>query len=165
VIKFASIGMVLLLVLVAAGCGDSGPDQPVTYKITINNGWPKIVDEEEVSGSIENAWHDPVGPTIAVNTRLASETGTPMANAQLAQIQTSKLPGYRERGLKWMRVGGRPTVRWSFDMPNEQSRVEFFFEACDTAFIVRGAMGTIAYEAFARDWHMMTASIKPDCDE
>jgi hypothetical protein len=157
-----------LLALTAgvAGCGSSsGPDRPVTYKITINNGWPKTADEKEVDGFLESAWLDPVGPTFAVNTRLASETGSPMYNAQLAQIQTSQMPGYRERGMKREKVGGRPVVRWSFDVANEESRVEYFFEECDTLFITRGAMGTYGFEAFAADWRAYTASIKPDCDE
>lgn len=159
-------GMVLALSLLAAGCGSSGaPDRPATYKITINNGWPKIADEKEVDGFLESAWRDPVGPTVAVNTRLASETGPPMYNAQLARIQTSKMPGYRERGMKREKVGGRPVVVWAFDVANEESRVEYFFEECDTLFILRGAMGTVGFEAFAEDWRAYTASIKPNCDE
>jgi len=166
-IKLALLGAALLaLVACAAGCGSSSePDRPATYKITINNGWPKVVDEKKVAGFLESAWRDPVGPTFAVNTRLASETGSPMYNAQLAQIQTSKMPGYRERGMKREKVGGRPVVVWAFDVANEESRVEYFFEECDTLFILRGAMGTVAFAAFARDWHAYAASIKPDCDE
>jgi hypothetical protein len=159
-------GVVLAISLFIAGCGGSSePDRPATYKITINNGWPKVVDEKKVAGFLESAWRDPVGPTVAVNTRLASETGSPMYNAQLAQIQTSKMPGYRERGMKRLKVGGRPVVYWAFDVANEESRVEYFFEECDTLFILRGAMGTVGYEAFARDWRAFTASIKPDCNE
>lgn len=164
--KLALIGAALLaLAVCGAGCGSSGPDRPATYKITINNGWPKVADEKKVAGFLESAWRDPVGPTFAVNTRLASETGSPMYNAQLAQVQTSKMPDYRERGMKRETVGGRPVVHWAFDVANEESRVEYFFEECDTLFILRGAMGTIAFEAFARDWHSYAASIKPNCDE
>ena len=165
--KLALLGAVLLaLAGCAGGCGSSsGPDRPATYKITINNGWPKVVDEKKVAGFLESAWRDPVGPTVAVNTRLASETGSPMYNAQLAQVQTSKMPGYRERGMKREKVGGRPVIVWAFDVANKESRVEYFFEECDTLFILRGAMGTISFEAFAEDWHAYTASIEPDCNE
>lgn len=159
-------GVILVALLFVAGCGgSSGPDHPATYKITINNGWPKTVDEKEVDGFLESAWRDPVGPSVAVNTRLASETGPPMYNAQLAQVQTSKMPGYRERWMKRENVGGRPVVVWAFDVANEESRVEYFFEECDTLFILRGAMGTVGFEAFAEDWHAYTASIKPDCSK
>jgi hypothetical protein len=167
VTKLAPLGAALLVLAASlGGCGGSSePSRPATYKITINNGWPKTVDEKEVDGFLESAWRDPVGPTFAVNTRLASETGSPMYNAQLARIQTSKMPGYRERGMKREKVGGRPVVRWAFDVANEESRVDYFFEECDTLFILRGAMGTTGFEAFARDWHAYAASIKPNCDE
>jgi hypothetical protein len=160
-------GVILAVLLFIAGCGGSSePDRPVTYKITIGNGWPKIADEKEVDGFIENAWLDPVGPTFAVDTRLASESGSPTYNAQLARVQTSKMPGYRERGMKWIRAGGRPVLRWSFDVAHDESRIEFFFEECDTAFVVRGAMGQYGYEAFSRDFRGYVVSIKPnDCDE
>jgi hypothetical protein len=170
VTKLALLAAALLsLAACVAGCGsssgDSGPARPATYKITINNGWSKVADEKEVDGFLESAWHDPVGPTYAVNTRLSSETGPPMYNAQLARIQTSKMPGYRERWMKREKVGGRPVVVWAFDVANEESRVEYFFEECGTLFVTRGAMGTIGFEAFARDWHEYTRSIEPDCEE
>lgn len=165
--KFSLIGAVLLVVLCTGGCGggDEEADHPARYQITINNGWPQIEDEKEVAGFLESAWLDPVGPIIAINTRLADETGSPMANAQLARIQTSKLPDYRERVFKKIRLGGRPTVKWGFDISKDESRMEFFFEECDTAFIVRGSMGTIGYEAFTGSFSDMTSTLKADCDE
>ena len=168
--KLALIGAALLaLAACVGGCGSSsgggGPDRPATYKITINNGWPKTTDEKKVAGFLESAWRDPVGPTVAVNTRLVSETGSPMYNAQLAQVQTSKMPGYRERGIKRIKVGGRPVVHWGFDVANEESRSEYFFEECDTLFILRGTMGTENFAIFDEDFHNFTVSIKPDCDE
>ncbi|MDX6602218.1 MAG: hypothetical protein QOF13_1420 [Solirubrobacterales bacterium] len=166
--KFSFIGAVTLLAvaLCTGGCGGSdGPTRPARYDITINNGWPQIEDEKQVAGFLESAWRDPVGPIIAINTRLSDEIGSPMANAQLAQIQTSKLPGYRERGLKRIKLGGRPVVRWAFDMPKEESRFELFFEECGTSFIVRGSMGTVGFEAFVDSFSEMASTIKVNCDE
>jgi hypothetical protein len=170
VTRFSLLGAALLtLVACLGGCGrsDGGPDRPATYKITINNGWPKIEDEKQVAGFLESAWRDPAGPIdVAVNTRLASETGSPMYNAQLAQVQTSKMPGYRERGLKREKINGRPVVHWAFDVANEESRVEYFFEECGTLFILRGAIGSGAnFEVYANDFLGYTASIKANCNE
>jgi hypothetical protein len=158
-----AIGVVAALIL--SGGGSKGPTRPAHYDVAINNGWPRTDDEKQVSGYLESAWRDPVGPTIAIDTRLSDETGSPMANAELAQIQTSKLPGYRERGLRREKLEGRPVVTWGFDVSNEESGFELFFEECGTTFIVRGAMGTIAFEAFARDFREVTSSIKVHCDE
>lgn len=158
-----AIGVAAALVLSASGGGK--PNGPAGYDITINNGWPQIEDEKQVGGYLENAWHDPEGPTLAIDSRLSDETGSPMANAELAQIQTSKLPGYRERGLKKIRLGGRPAVSWGFNVSNEESRMEFFFEECDTTFVARGSMGTIGFEAYSRSFREMLATLKASCDE
>jgi hypothetical protein len=163
--KLALLGAMLVLTVCIGGCGDSGRDQPATYKVTVSEAWPKVVDEKEVDGYIESAWRDPVGPTVTINTRLASETGSPMANAQLARLQTSKLPGYHERGMKWVKVGGRPVVHWAFDMPEEEARIEYFFEECETTFILRGTTNLFGFEAYSEDYRAYTASIKPECDE
>lgn len=165
VLSLIAIGVVAGLIL--SGCGDSqaAPTRPARYDVAINNGWPQTDNEKEVSGYLESAWRDPVGPTITIDTRLSDETGSPLANAELAQIQTSKLPGYRERGLEKVKLGGRPTVTWGFEIANGASGYELFLEECDTTFIVRGAMPAVAYAAFARDFREVTSSIKAHCDE
>jgi hypothetical protein len=167
VTRFAISGAAILIALGSSliGCGDSGPDRPARYEIDINNGWAQGADEKKVAGFLESAWLNPVGPIIAVDTRLSEEIGSPIANAQLAQIQTSKMPGYRERGMKWIKLGGRPTVRWGFDLADEESRIEFFFEECGTSFVVRGSMGTIGFEAYSESIGEMASTIKVDCDE
>lgn len=163
VLALIVIGVVAALAL--SDDGSAEPTRPARYDITINNGWPQVVDEKQVSGYLESAWHDPVGPDIAVNSRLSDETGSPMANAQLAQIQTSKLPGYRERGLKRTKLGGRPAVSWGFDIANEESGYELFFEECGTSFIVRGSVPTIGFEAYSSSFREMASTIKVACDE
>ena len=167
--KLALIGAALLaLAACVGGCGSSsgggGPDRPATYKITINNGWPKTTDEKKVAGFLESAWRDPVGPTVAVNTRLVSETGSPMYNAQLAQVQTSKMPGYRERGIKRIKVGGRPVVHWGFDVANEESRSEYFFEECGTSIVFRGSTAPISFEPFSEFYGEVASRINVRCD-
>lgn len=164
--KLSLLGVALLgLTIFLGGCGDSGRDRPASYKIQARSDWPKTVDEKEVAGFLESAWSAPVGPSISVSTRLASETGSPMANAQLAQIQTSKLPGYHERGIQRIRLDGRPAVRWAFDVPKEESFYDLFFEECETAFIVRGALGGSVYSSYTRTFRDMASTIKADCDE
>jgi hypothetical protein len=168
VTKFFSLGAVILLTLALSvgGCGGSeAATGPARYEVTINNGWPQTADEIRVGHFLESAWRDPVGPIITIDSRLAEETGSPLANAELAKVQTSQLPDYRERVFKKIKLGGRPTWQWGFDISKEESRFELFFEECDTAFIVRGSMGTVGYEAFADSFREMTSTLKGDCDE
>jgi hypothetical protein len=163
VLALIAIGVVAALVL--SGGDSAEPTRPARYDIAIHTGWPQIEDEKQVSGYLESAWHNPLGPTIAINSRLSDETGSPMANAELAQIQTRKLPGYRERGLKRTKLGGRPAVSWGFDIANEESGFELFFEDCGTSFIVRGSVPTIGFEAYASAFREMASTIKVACDE
>jgi hypothetical protein len=159
-------GVILVASLLVAGCGGgSSSSDPSDYKVDILNGWSQITKEKRVGGYTENAWRDPVSPIIAIDTRPADETGSPMANADLAKIQTYQLPGYRERGVKRIKLGRRPAVQWGFDTANERSGIDFFFEECGISFIVRGTMGTVAFEAFEDSFREMAETIKAGCDE
>jgi hypothetical protein len=162
-------GVVLIAIgaaaaLVLSSGGSAGPARPARYDIQINNGWPQKENEKRVGGYLESAWHDPVGPTIAIDSRL-DESGSPMANAELARLQAYQLPGYRERGLKRIKLGHQPAVQWAFDTSKDEGGAEFFFEKCGTSFIVRGSMGTTSFEAYADAFREMASTIKVNCNE
>jgi hypothetical protein len=134
--------------------------------VEIFNGWPQITKEKEIGGWVENAWRDPVSPIIAIDSRPAEETDSPMANAGLARAQTYELPQYKERGVKQIKLGGRPTVQWAFDTADERAGIDLFFEECGISFVVRGSMGQIAFESLSGDMRDMAATIKvKNCDE
>jgi hypothetical protein len=169
-IRFTALpaaGLIAALALLT-GCGSSAkPADPSAYKIEIFNGWPQVKKEEKTGGYIENAWRDPESPIIAVDTRAAEEgTGSPMVNADLARIQTSELPGYKERGVKRVKLGNRPAVQFAYDTAAERSGIDFFFEECGISFVVRGTMGQVAFVALSESVREMTETIKvKDCDE
>jgi hypothetical protein len=161
-------GVILIGLLFVAGCGGSGSSpNPADYKIEIFNGWPQIKKEEKVGGYVENAWRDPESPIIAVDTRAAGdEAGSPMANADLARVQTSELPGFKERGVKRVKLGRRPAVQWAYDTADERAGIDFFFEECGISFVVRGTMGQVAFEALSESIREMAETIKVNgCDE
>jgi hypothetical protein len=150
------------------GCGSSSkPTDPSAYKIEIFNGWPQVKKEEKAGGYIENAWRDPESPIIAVDTRAAEDgTGSPMANADLARIQTYELPGYKERGLKRVKLGSRSAVQFAYDTAEERSGIDFFFEECGISFVIRGTMGQVAFAALSESIREMAETIKvKDCNE
>lgn len=156
------LGAATILVGIA-GCGGSSSPGPADYKVDIFNGWSHITKEKQVGRYIENAWRDPVSPIIAIDSTTADDTASPMANAELARIQSYQLPGYRERGTKWIRLGGRPAVRWAFDTAEERAGIDYFFEECGISFVVRGTMGQVAYEPLSEAMREMAATIKVDC--
>lgn len=160
-------GAILIVSLAIAGCGGgSSSSDPADYRVEIFNGWSQIAKAEKVSGFIENAWRDPESPIIAIDSRSADETGSPMANANLARVQTGELPGYKERGLKRVKLGGHPAVQWAFDTADERAGIDFFFEECGVSFIVRGSMGQIAFEPLSEAFREMAKTIEvKGCDE
>jgi hypothetical protein len=168
--KLTAAGAVLLLagLLLLAGCGSSEEESsgPARYEVEPFNGWPPESKEKKVGGYVENSWYDPAAEDIvfAVDSRASEGAGSPLANAELGQLQTSKLPGYRERTLKKVKLGGRPAVLWAYDVAGE-SHVDFFFEECDTSFVVRGTTSPIAYEALSESFREMASTIKAKCDE
>lgn len=156
-----SSAALLALLLLLSGCGSSSSSvDPAAYHVEPFNGWNRIANEEEVNGYIENAWRDPESPVIAIDTRAADETGSPMANAALARIQSYKLPGYKERGMKWIRLAGKPAVRWAFHTAGGRSGIDYFFEECGISFVVRGTMGNIAYVSLSESFREMATTIK-----
>jgi hypothetical protein len=162
------VAALLAALLLFTGCGGSSkPVDPTAYSIEINNGWPQVKKEEKVGGYVENAWRDPESPIIAVDTRAADDvTGSPMANADLARVQTSELPEYKERGVKRIKLGHRPAVQFAYDTAEERSGIDFFFEECGISFVVRGTMGQVAFEALSRSIREMTETIRVEgCDE
>jgi hypothetical protein len=152
--------------LLLAGCGDSSKSvDPSAYSIEIFNGWPQIKKEERVGGYIENAWRDPESPIIAVDTREAGDgVGSPMANADLAQIQTSLLPEHKNHGIKRIKLGHRPAVQFAYDTGAKYSEIDFFFEECGISFVVRGLVGQVGFEALSESIREMAETIKvKDC--
>ncbi len=165
-IRSAATSVALLLVAAVAitGCGGSSPADPTAYKVEAFSDWPQTEKHKQVEGYVENAWRDPAYTYVifTVDSRAAGETASPLQNAQLARVQTTKLHGYKERGMRWITLGGKPAVRWSFDM-GEQANIRWFFEECGISFVVRGTTGLYGFTSLSGDMREMAATIKADC--
>jgi hypothetical protein len=135
------------------------------YAIGVSSGWPQDKSDQRIGGYLESAWHDPASTatTLVVDSRDTSETGPPMAVAELARVQAQYLPHYRERGRRWIRLRGKPAVRWAYNVDGE-AILEYFFEECDTSFIVRGFTPPVAWEALAPFYRGMATVITANCD-
>lgn len=154
----------IALVLALYGCGGNGDEestQPAHYAVDIYNGWPQLADEQQVGRYLESEWYDPADRevTIAIDSRVADQV-PPIADAELARVQTTDMPQYRERGLKRVKLSGRPAIRWDYGVAGE-SRVAFFFEACETDFVVRGR--AFQTESYIDSFREMAATIQPRC--
>lgn len=161
----AIVAVALLVGAVLAGCGGSSPADPAAYHAHIYTDWPQLKKHEQVEGWDESAWRDPAYSyvIITIDTRAADETGSPLHNAQLAWVQTTRLQGFKERGMRWITLGGKPAVRWAFDMGG-QANIRWFFEECGVSFLVRGTTGLYGFPVLSESMREMAATIKGDCN-
>ncbi len=163
--SLACSAALLAILALLTGCGSSSSADPAGYRVEFTD-WPQIERHKQVDGYVESAWRDPAYTYVifAIDSRPADETGSPMANAQLARIQTTKLTGYRERGIRWIRLNGRPAVRWAFDVA-DRAHIEYFFEECGTSFLVRGTSGLYGFSSLSETFREKAVSIKTACHE
>jgi hypothetical protein len=136
------------------------------YAAGVSSGWPQDASDRRVGHYLESAWHDPASSatTFVIDSRSSEDAGSPIAAAELARVQTRELPGYRERGLKRIRLAGRPAVRWAFDVGGE-ARLEYFFEECGVSFVVRGSTPPVAWEALSGFFRGMATVITANCED
>jgi hypothetical protein len=171
----------IVVVLALSGCGGGGSNDAsaaprpkseppnyhqAQYDVEIFNGWPQDESDRKVGSYLESTWHDPASAvvTITINSRASDETESPIANAELARVQANHLPGYRERGLKGIRLSGHPAVRWAFDASGE-ARIDYFFEECGVSIVVLGATSPVSFAALSESFREMAAKIKIVCEE
>jgi hypothetical protein len=169
----------LAALLVLSSCGGSS-DQPSIdpriaerqnyhqkqYDAGIANPWPIDRSDQRVGGYLETSWHAPGAgaATFTIYSRTGDETGSPTATANVALVQTRKLPDYREGGVKAERLRETPAVRWSFDL-GEIEYVEHFFEECGIGFIVREAAPPERWDALRPFFEEMSEMVSAKCDD
>jgi hypothetical protein len=177
-------GVLVVLVAIAAGtmllgCGSSS-DQPKVdprvaarqnyhqkqYDAGIANPWPIDRSDRRVGDYLETSWHAPSAgaATFTIYSRTADETGSPAAAANLALVQTHKLPNYREGGVKTEKLRETPAVRWTFDL-GDIAYIEHFFEECGIDFIVREAAPPERWDALRPFFDEMSEMVSAKCDD
>jgi hypothetical protein len=140
--------------------------QQKQYAVGVVNSWPRDPSDRRVGGYLESSWHYPrsAASTFTVYSRAADETGSPAAVADLARVQTLKLPGYDERGLREEGLRGNQAVRWIFDLA-DTVYVEYFFEECGISFVTRGSAPSGIWHELSGFFREMTALTTANCDE
>jgi hypothetical protein len=176
-------GVLVVLAAIAAAAvllGDDSDDSPsvdpyitahqnyhqAQYDTAIVNAWAQAGNDRRAGGYLESSWRYPLDQAAAftVYSRTAGETGSPAAAADLARVQTHKLPGYHERGLKEIELRGIPAVRWSFDLAGTVY-VEHFFEECGIDLVLRGSAPADTWNELASLFSEMATSTTAKCDK
>lgn len=142
------------------------PTSPL-YHLTgydVETTWEQDVSERKVGRSLENAWHDPaaVNALLVIDSRTSDGAAAPLAAAESARTQASRLPAYHERSLKKVEVGGHPAVRWAYSLAGE-GYVEYFFARCGTSIHLHGSTALITFKNFADYYRVVASRIKVPC--
>jgi hypothetical protein len=173
VLTAIAVGAVLL------GCGSSSDQPSIERRITehqnyhqkqydagIANPWPLVQSDRRVGDYLETSWYYPGNPaaTFTIYSRTADETGSPTAAADLARVQTLRLPDYSEGDLKEEQIRNNPAVRWNFNL-GDAVYVELFFEECGIDFVVRETAPTSAlWDELTPFFDQMGEMVTAKCD-
>lgn len=135
------------------------------YDAGIANSWAPDGSDRRVGDYLESSWRYPGNRAAAftIYSRMADETGSPAAAADLARVQIHKLPGYRERGLKDVRLRGLPAVRWAFDLPGTVY-AEYFFEECGISLVTRASAPAGIWDELSSLFQRMAGLTTAKCD-
>ena len=176
-VAFLGVASAILAVLGGCGGGTSTPGtvlvhpsaKPPQYHQTrydIETGWEQEESDKRVGTYLESIWHDPASASskTIVDSRAAAGTAPPLAAAELARVQANRLPHYRDLGLKKIKLGGHPAIRWVFFGAGEYW-IEYFFEECGTSIVFRGSTSPISLEDFSRYYGQIASGVKIRCDE
>jgi hypothetical protein len=140
----------------------------VQFAIAITNSWPQDRSDRRprVGDYLESSWRYPSNPAagIAVYSRSGDESGSPVAAANLAQVQTRGLPGYEERGLKPTSLRGNPAVRWNFAL-SDAVYLEYFLEECGVSLVFRGSAPRSVWPELSSIFDDTAKSITAKCEE
>jgi hypothetical protein len=177
-VAFLAIASAILAVL--SGCGSSGEaettseverpsaDPPVYHQTAydLETGWVQVASDEKVGDYLHTVWHDFASDDfkMVIDSRPAAGAPPPMTAAELARVQASWLPKYKELSLKRVKLGRRPAVRFAY-FGAGQERIEYFFEECGTSIIFRGSAEPAVDNNFPRYYATMASNLKLVCDE
>lgn len=180
-VGIAAVGVVVVLLTAdSSNSSDGNPADagiiPANYQnyhqvqfgIAITNSWQLDRSDRRprVGDYLESTWLYPSHPAagVAVYSRSSKGSGSPAADADLAQVQTKGLPDYQERGLKSISLRGNPAVRWNFALA-DTVYLEYFLEECGVSLVFRGSAPRNVWPELASIFDENAKSITAKCDK
>jgi hypothetical protein len=136
------------------------------YDAGIANSWAPDGSDRQVGGYLESSWRYPANRAAAftIYSRTADETGSSAAAADLARVQIHNLPGYRERGLKEVKLRGNPAARWAFNVSGTVY-IEYFFEECGISLDTRASAPAGIWDELSSLFQRMATLTTAKCDK
>ena len=135
------------------------------YDAGIANSWAPDGSDRRVGDYLESSWRFPTNRAAAftIYSRTTDGAGSPAAAADLARVQIHKLPGYRERGLREVKLRGNPAVRWAFNVSGTVY-IEYFFEECGISLVTRGSAPASISDELSSLFQRMAMLTTANCD-
>jgi len=176
-----AIAVVALATLALGGCGSdsSGGDggtsavkrpsaNPPNFHQTeydLETTWEQEASDKREGSYLVSVWHDPAVPEfkMTIDSRPSDGTAPPLASAELARQQISRLPGYQEHSFAKVMTDGHQTIRWTYTLGNT-NQFAYFFAECGVSISLHGP-GPRGASAFAYFYDTVSSRVKPVCDE
>jgi hypothetical protein len=127
--------------------------------------WKQAASDKKEGGYLVSVWYDSAVPEfkMRVASRPSDGTAPPLASAELARLQVSSLPGYKEHSFAKIKTGGHPVIRWTYTL-GDINQFAYFFAECGVSISMQGP-GPFDAGNFAYFYDNVISGIKPVCDE
>jgi hypothetical protein len=170
------------LALVVAGCGGdkAGGGEVVTFQrtaqtrppadrpsvaqatlftIRVPAGWER--KDSTLAGGIQRSeWRDPASPSTSVLVDAVAEaTSTPEERARRNRDRGAAKPGYRERQLAAVTLGGREGFVWDYELSGRRI-VDYFLNDCGDGYAVQGTAPPDVFDRQAPRFRAAAASLR-----
>jgi len=99
---------------------------------------------------------------VLIDAQTPGPSGSPLDSARNVRAQTSQSEGYSEISFREVRIAGRPTAEWVFDLP-EGRKVDYFFTECNVGIAVLGTAPPDSFEQMLPTFLSVAASVSPRC--
>jgi hypothetical protein len=101
------------------------------YDFETFNGAVQVESDKRIGDTLESVWADPNNAQATIAVIASTESpNSPREEAELSREQMKRLPGYRGRSFKAVKLRGRPATQWTYEIAGI-GRSTYFFEACD----------------------------------
>jgi serine/threonine-protein kinase len=140
------------------------PVETTLYSAEVPVGWSTEMIDERNSARFTSEWSDSADPgtSVLIDAQSPGPSVGALDSAREVRAETSQSTGYSEIAFREIRIAGRPTAEWIFDLP-EGRKVDYFFAECNVGVAVLGTAPATRFDQMRPTFRKVAASVVPRC--